>query len=66
MFQSFYLYRVSRPIALSVKRQVSAARGTSARLANIALTIAFASDRIDSTSLTGLAYANVGPTGRGE
>jgi len=64
MFQSFYLCRVSRSIAASHKRQVSAAHGISARLPNLALTIAFASDRIDSTSLAGPAYANLGPTGR--
>jgi hypothetical protein len=64
MFRSFYLYRVSRPIASSVKRQVSAAREISARLASIAVTIAFASRRIDKTSLTGPAYVNLGPTGR--
>jgi hypothetical protein len=52
MFRSFYLYRVSRPIASSVKRQVSAAREISARLASIAVTIAFASRRIDKPCST--------------
>ena len=67
MFQSFYLCRVSCPIASSVKSALSVARRISARPANIALTtaitIAPTSDRIESTSLTGPTFANLGSTG---
>ena len=63
MFQFFYPCRVSRPIAASHKREVSAVRGRSASPADIALIIALVSDSIDSTNLTGPAYANLGSTG---
>ena len=51
MFQSFYLCRVSRPIAPSHACQVSAVRGICACRGKVALIIALASDRIDIPDL---------------
>ena len=64
MFHSLCLCRVSRPIAASHKRQANAGHRLAARHTNIAPSIAIDSGRNDSTSLTSLAYANIGSTGR--
>jgi hypothetical protein len=70
MFQSFYLYRVSRLIVSSVKGELSIARGISTRPEEIELaielTIAFASACIEPTSLTSLAYPSPDPAGHCE